>query len=337
MGRSDVVANDTIEALCAEAAPYKAVASEAGWLYLINDTNDFLRLFFGLDAWSQADGLRAVEVIRNRVKALKELGVSYCKLVIPEKPVVYPEYLPSKMLSLARAPIRPAQILAAGAPEHVHYLAAYFASVKGLGQLYFRGDSHTNWFGGWLLYRMVVHQLRAAGLALAGNVFDISALRSRMAAYSGDLVQHLSPAASADLRSRLGHTMPRDGLEYSNLLDLEETQRQARRVETPEDYVNWYDSRETFIFERADGLGPRVIFFRDSTFDRGVMELLAEHCARSVFIWHLGQVDGDAIDRERPDFVVQSMAERFVTRYPTFPPLFRAGAHYAANIAPLCT
>jgi len=320
-----------IASFSAEVAPHKAVLSEAGWLFLINDTNDFLRVYFGLDTWKAEQEAKAIQVILDRTEALRRRSIPYVKFIVPEKPVVYPEYLPVALRPLPRAVRRPAHVLAAGAPSAVSYLDRYLESAKGLGHLYFRGDTHTNWLGSWLVYRFIIHRFRELGLPLEGYGLDLAHLEPNLATYEGDLPPHLSEKDAVGLRQRFGFACPPTGLEHTVLYRIPDPLRQTERVRTPADYEQWYDTRETFVFERRDGLGPTAVVFRDSTFDRGVMELVAEHFARSVFVWHSGLVDESVLDRERPHVVMHSMAERFVTRYPSFPPLHQAAAVSSAQ------
>lgn len=322
MIRSTAPAPLGYEALAASLAPHKAMLSEAGWLYLINDTNDFMRIFLGLDCWTGEDARGAEQVLKDRIDTLSHISIPYRKFIIPEKPVVYPEFLPKMIHGRPHEMTRPAEILAERLSRRVFYLGPFLQSAKHIGQLYFRGDTHPSWLGAWLVYRFVIHHLSVEGLIGTDALFDMKHLAPSIAAYDGDLLDHLSPAERQRLQAIAGYHMARNGLEYLLKFDIPPNLRMARRATTPAEYQTWYASRETFVFERDDRKGPTVIFFRDSTLDRGAMELLAEHCARAVFIWHLGLVDSRAIRMEKPDLVVHCMAERFVTRYPTFPSLF---------------
>jgi hypothetical protein len=323
---SDVAAQ--FEAIARKVAPNKAILSPSGWAYLINDTNEFFRAFLGIEEWSDDQRAAAAQVIADRVGGLAAMDIPYRKFIVPEKPVVYPEHLPPEIRSLPRASGRPAQALAAAHPETVFYLDRHLIGNKALGHLYFRGDTHTNWLGSWLVYRFILQRLIEAGLLSAAGLYPIRSLLASTTPYGGDLLPHLTDAAQQMLERRFSHTMPKGGIELVTKLEIAPGEARARRIETPADYAAWYTTRETLVFERTDGKGPRAVFFRDSTFDRGVAELLAEHCSRSVFVWYSGLVDLDVIEREQPDFVVQAMAERFVVRYPAFRPFYRAENHH---------
>jgi hypothetical protein len=309
---------ETILSVAARTAPHKAILSESGWAYLINDSGDFLPLLYGANSWSEQDQTQSSATIRARYETLSKRNILYRKFIIPEKPVVYPEYLPRELRVLKKVQERPAQLMARDNPGLVFYLEHYLASQKSLGLLYFRGDTHANWLGAWLIYRYVMRQLIADGVRTPTRIFRLRDLLGSIASYEGDLISHLSPTDIESLDKRFGHTFPEHGIELVVKLDIPEKDQAASRVDTPQDYQIWYDTRETFVFERPDKRGIKALFFRDSTFDRGAMELLAQHFSRSLFIWHQGVVDLDAIDREQPDLIVHAMAERFIIRYPNF-------------------
>jgi hypothetical protein len=113
------------------------------------------------------------------------------------------------------------------------------------------------------------------------------------------------------------------GIDILVSLTLPGPMRQARRVETPSEYSSWFQNRETIVYENQRADLPRAVIFRDST-SQFVVDLLAQHFSRSVFVWHQGQVVKDVVERERPDVVIHAMAERFVTPYCEFPSLARA-------------
>jgi hypothetical protein len=269
---------------------------------------------------------------RSQPPQLTTRNILYRKFVVPEKPVVYPEYLPKELRTLKRTQDRPAALLARDNPTIVFYLDSYLISLKSLGLLYFRGDTHTNWLGAWLIYRYVMRQLVADGVRTPTHALRLRDLLNSIASYEGDLIPHLSQLDSDFFKKRYGHTFPEHGIELVVKLEIPEKNCAASRVNTPQDYLGWYNTRETFVFERSDKRGPRAIFFRDSTFDRGAMELLAQHFSRSLFIWHQGIIDLDVIDREQPDLVVHSMAERFVARYPNFPTFASVGKAARAEL-----
>ncbi len=300
-------------------APSKALLSEFGWMFLANDTNDFLHVQFDGIAWTNENRARASDVIRTRLTRLAADGISYFKFIIPEKSVVYREYLPKAVQNLASTKQRPAQMLSEDNPEIVHYLDEYLTDAKSYGLVYFRGDSHTNWLGAWFVYRYIIELLRRQlGPVITEQPLTLADLTPTIATYDGDLWAQANEEFKQVNTDVLGFTSAKYGFELTVSLGLLAHQRRATRVDTPLEYVEWFTSRETFVFERADGVGPRAVIFRDSTLDL-CLELIAEHFSRCVFVWHNGLVYDEIIAREKPHIVLHAMAERFTTRYLVFP------------------
>lgn len=94
----------------------------------------------------------------------------------------------------------------------------------------------------------------------------------------------------------------------------------AARVETP---AAWSAvlRRPQIVMERSEP-GPKAVIFRDSM-AVGMVDLLAEHFSRSVFIWNKGYIYSDIIESERPDYVIHISTERFVSTFPTQRPTRR--------------
>ena len=303
--------------------PTRTIVSEHGWLFLMNDTNQFLAVQTGATGWSEAEEQRARQIIEGRQTYASHLKSTYRKFIVPEKSVIYPEYLPDELRLLLSNRLRPAQILQRECPGVVSYLDQHLLARKSLGLLYFRSDTHTNWLGAWLVYRHIVERLIAEGLLNAQEPLPLGALTPQVAAYDGDLLSHIEPGERKSFDRTWGFTATENGFESTLLWSLSDTHRRASRVAVPSAYNEWFQDRETLVYERPDRQGPRAVFFRDSTLDFAA-DLLAQHFSRAVFVWKHGQVWEDVLECERPDIIVHVMAERFATRYTSFPVSVRA-------------
>lgn len=315
-----LTAEDPISAVERSIAPGKSLLSEYGWVFLANDTNNFLKVAFGNNRWSTEDAEMAAATIHDRAAKLKEMGARYFKFIIPEKSIVYQEYLPRVFSTIALDPNRPALRLQQSCPELVAYLADYLTDAKSYGQVYFRGDTHTNWLGAWLVYCYIIRWLSKLGIVNYDELLAFNNLLPTIASYDGDLSVQISPELRKEFDSRLGFTTSTFGFELAIRLDIPDSARRARLVEVPAQFSEWFTTRETLAYERADKKGLKAVIFRDSTMDF-CHDLLAQHFSRSVFIWHQGLVYEEVIREEQPDIVLHVMAERFVTQYTSFPPV----------------
>lgn len=300
------------------AQPGKVLANPSGWLFLVNDANDFLSWQFGLAAWSEAERLRVGEILRERVRRLAP--VPYLMFVCPEKSVVYREHLPMGLDGLASSPDRPACAMARMAPGVVHYVADHLERLKPLERLYFRGDTHVNWHGAFYLYRYAVQAARAAGVAVAPPL-DYGQVRLFLGGMEGDLFVQLDEAQRAALAHLAPLSQSHGMFEASVAVQVRPQDQKAHPVDPPADYLPG-GGRELLIREQGDRSLPRALVFRDSTATLSV-DFLAEHFSRSVFVWRHGDVIEDLVERERPDVILHFVAERFLATYPRTVPLSR--------------
>ncbi|OYX69782.1 MAG: hypothetical protein B7Y78_02890 [Caulobacter sp. 35-67-4] len=290
----------------------KGLAAAGGWVFLINDTNDFLAWQYGVSRWTPEDRSAVRNLLTERTRILADR--CYQMVISPEKSVVYAEWLPGGLDRLSIDPARPAVAMAQMFPNEVLYLAPRLEELKRLGLLFFRGDTHVNWLGAYHVYRETILALAARGAAV-GTPIGFAQLGHYIAGMEGDILMQLPEAARPEFER--GAVLGRVGamLEVTISHVLPESKRRARQVPTPGGYVPGGGGRETIIMEQDDQTLPRALVFRDSTATLSI-DLLAEHFSRSVYIWHEGDVIGALIDREQPDIILHFVAERFLATYP---------------------
>jgi hypothetical protein len=300
-------------------APGKAMLSEQGWVFLINDSNDYLDHALGGHDWPAFD--RACETLQGRHARLEERGIGYLKVAVPEKAAVYPQYLPRALAGLPLCETRPAARLAAAGLTCFSYPLPLLQDAGSYGPLYFRGDSHPNWLGAWFLYQHVA-TLMNARLSSGGHKvrapLSLSELACDAVGYGGDLFGWLDAEARAPLAGPWAALNLQPVLEHVLRYRLPEDRAGARPAPPGPDYPPRPEGRGPHRFVHADKTLPRAVIFRDSMTDF-MLPLLAEHFSESLFIWQGGQVFEDIIAREAPDIVLHVMAERFLVQYDRSP------------------
>lgn len=288
--------------------------SEYGWLFLINDSNDFIDYAYGKKKWAKEDRQTAINILDKREQFFSDNKISYFKFIIPEKLTIYSEYVPKRLSDLDLFTERPAKILA-DARTNIFYLHNYLWDLKSYGPIYFRRDTHTNWLGSFYAYLYVIEKITKAGI-ITKDHFTLDDMLPQIAKYQGDLFHQMNPQIKADLFEIWKSFNLSDGLSYDIQYLLKDEQKIAQRVKADDFYEKYSEKRDLFIYETQDSSLPVCVIFRDSTADF-MVELLAQHFSRSVFIWHGGNVYEEIIEREKPDIVIHLMAERFVSDYPT--------------------
>lgn len=294
----------------------KVILSEYLWLFLFNDTNYFLQYLYGLLQWSDLDLEKSRLLFQSRRKYLSERNSVYLKFIVPEKEVIYSEYLPKVLHAVEKYNKRPACLLSSIFPDGVYYPLNYLIEGKTLGNIYFRGDSHLNWLGSVLLYQYIVRKLRNVSGIVIPKEIGFQELLPSLYGYDGDLFVQLHPEDKKILLNSWPDLQFQGNFEKGVKYTLPEATKRAKQVGLSEELRNCAFHRQTIVMEQEDPSLPTAVIFRDST-SEFIIDLLAQHFRRAVFIWYQGEVLQKILDWEKPDVVLHIMAERFVRSYPS--------------------
>jgi hypothetical protein len=297
----------------------KGLPAGGGWVYLINDSNDFLAWQFGIRSWSRSQRSRIEEIMSSRADYFSRLRTRYLMIVTPEKSVTYGEWLPDEFQALPFASERPALYMADQFRNLVSYPIDYLQTAKRHGFLYFRGDTHVNWLGAFHLYRYTIDAMRDRGIDL-GPPIPLSHMQLKVACWDGDVLVQVPEILKAKFEADDSLWRPvyleESVIEYC----LHPDYRRAHRNAEPDVFRSGRPERETIVTEQPDSSLPRALIFRDSTATM-MIDFLAEHFSRAVFVWHEDDVIGDFVEQERPDVVLHLKAERFLSSYPLTTPV----------------
>jgi hypothetical protein len=309
------------------AALNKSFASPDGWCFLTNDTNDYLRWQFGLRRWTPEQLQKAARNLIASGEALAAVGAKFAAFIMPEKSAVYARYMPGLLATAQMYEARPARLLGNASDCPATYLFDSLADMDKLGLTYFRGDSHPNWFGSYVAYA-TIHAELSALLPLTPPL-ALQELLAVAATHGGDLFDQLPPGTAEAMPWMVSLMQSPSRAESLIKYTIDPAKRRAKPAEVPEDYVKWFTSRETLVWEHEDRALPRCVIFRDSTASR-FLDYLAEHFSRTVAVWWHGVVVEDVIEREKPDIVIKVQAERFLHLAPTVRPMVKVAEVLAA-------
>lgn len=292
----------------------KGLLSEFGWLFLINDTSNFLDYVYGKQKWDENDLQKAKNLFQTREEFINRKKTKYFKIIIPEKIIVYQEYLPKILSNVSIADKRPSVMLSENI-DCVFYLGEYLKDLKSYGRLYFRSDTHPNWLGSYFIYLFLIDMFNEMNFNL-GNVISLGDLKPSIAKYQGDLYSQTNLAMLEELHTVWKKYNLNDAMSYDIKYDIPENLINFSLLPTSSFYQKFDGHRPVLVYENNDKSLPKCVVFRDSTADK-IIELLAHHFSRIVFVWKEGNLFEEIIDKEQPDVVLHIMAERFVSDYPT--------------------
>jgi alginate O-acetyltransferase complex protein AlgJ len=280
----------TLAQLPEARADCKVVRGKDGWLFLDNDSNDFMKQQRGELLFTDDQLAQWRAVLEARIAWLRSRGVPYHFLVAPNPHSVYPEMLPFD--------------IAPGTPRPMVQLIDYLTEVGSPAQLLhpldrlveFRGrpvftQTNTHWtdLGGFIAYEALMDQL--------GEETPVRRLRSTDVIFheyieAGDLGHKIEPAESSPHIFGMPKT-PVAQMTADNRVFLN-----GRRVD--------YECREA---------GSTVCLVLGDSFALAMLPFLAESFGRLVFA-HLTTLDRQLVTQVEPDIVVSIMNERFMIQVP---------------------
>jgi len=289
--------------LGASSSEMSVLAGPDGWLFLAKESRrlNAIEDFRGTRLYSPQELAAWTAEFTARRDWLKSQGMAYLVVMAPNKQSIYPEKLPPGYNQVG--PTRTDQLVDAIRQAGVEVLDLRPALLdrKTTDQVYYLTDSHWTPAG--------VETAYAEILAAVNRLVPLGAEAAPLA---------LSNTPARDGGGDLGHMLGLCGDCFPERQVISAPQGGSRAV--PADaqrYANPTDIMPVAAFERPGSGLPRALFLRDSFF-QSMMPLLSEHFSRVAYVWptpssHKGfrRFDREMILAERPDVVVEEIAERY--------------------------
>ena len=279
----------------------KLILGQSGWLYF-GDKNA-IDHYRGVAPLSDFELSRWQRVLEKRRDALAERGILYLLVLVPDKSLIYPEYMPE---NLPRAtPVHPLDQLARHMGENsdveVLDLRQALEEAKPDRRLFHRTDSHWNDEGAFVAYSAMLDRLRPMLPVLDDQP------RPEMKRKNSE-VPGLGLARIV-------------GMAYEFPEEVTTVQAVSPRSRIARKYRSRYEERLERLQPVAHGVEgsgyPRAVMFRDS-FANALIPYLSEHFERILYVWDR-DVDVALVDIEKPDVVIQEIVGRFLSRRPRPP------------------
>ncbi len=284
-----------------------------GWAFLCNDANGSLDQLLGDLLYTDADVRMYREILLAREERLSELGIPYLFAFAPSKETVHVEALPDTIPAHLRPQLAD-QLEAAlsdGPLQIVDLRTALRSAALAGREVYYRRDCHWNWQGGLIAAQRLLDAVQRAGVH--GARLDEQRIVWTSSSYRGDLVGKPRTRFRDGRLLNASEEIEPDVLEPDRKPNLEAMG--VRTIETPE-HLEVSKTRPSVVLvndERPQA--PRAIVYRDS-FGEHVRPFLGAAFSWSAWLWR-PSIDVALIERERPDVVIQVVAERFLANIPT--------------------
>jgi hypothetical protein len=269
----------------------RVVMGRGGWLYYHGgtaDNSDDISDYRGSKPLtdSQVQYLRG-EFLQRRDE-LARMGIRYIVLVCPNKPVIYPEFLPPAFASKVTAQSPLQQLKAAMQSDDLAIVDPSEALLRFKAAhpdipLYFKTDTHWTQAGAFVAYQ----QLCAAARQMFPKVEPLT---------EQDVTMQIVRRKGGDLAEMMGIE--------NHFSDL--AVEISPRIQVDFD-IN-YDSENLIPSVNSDPTLPRLYMLRDS-FASAMTELIPRHFSHVLFVRNM-PFDLHRIADDHPDLVVDEIVER---------------------------
>ncbi|MGD0464210.1 MAG: hypothetical protein ABSB74_17140 [Tepidisphaeraceae bacterium] len=281
----------------------RVLVGRDGWLFLRPDGDVNFIAFRGLNPFSEDDLDGWQHFLEQRAKWLAARGIPMLVVIAPNKETIYREYLPDEV-SPIRPPSRLDQLVErlgrAHSPVHLLDLRPALMAAKKSGRLYFKTDTHWNDEGAYVAYRAMMDAVKY----LLPDWKIVPQPR-------GNFVPGKAPVVEGDLARMMD--MPDQYPDEWLIL------RRKVPFEVPPGAM---DPKGICVTDLNDPTLPRLVFYHDS-FAIALAPMLGPNFNRVFWSFNY-EMDPKAIEREKPDVVIDEFLERnLYLDPPTDPPEIR--------------
>lgn len=279
------------------SADQSVLIGKQGWLFISSGTNSLMEYHTGQRRLPKAKINQWHKLLSQRIKWHKDQQIEYQHIFVPNKIAVYPEYYPHK---LKVEGVRPILQLKQQCGELFTYPINLFSQKKEIYRLYEKQDSHWSFWGCYFAYSSICQKLKIVpNLEIINSPFVLNSFKGDLGNKFG--LQETIPQKKLNLNSRVV---------YDNQVINNCHQGSVRILKN-----NAISQGKMIIFGDSFSNPGFPNYTKDKRLSARLSTLFAETLNEVHFVW-TPWIDYDYIKREKPDFVLTQMAERFLVRVP---------------------
>lgn len=294
-----------------------ALLGRLGWLFLCNRRT--MSQLSGQLRLADRQLLEYKEAFHARWARFEQLGIPYVFLPIPMKEVLYKEFLPEELSVDTKDLPYDLVVSLFESDPHVEItdLRPTLREARCSADVYPRTNHHLSALGAHSVYVELTKHPAFTGLKIQPKPIEDFPLRVE-GRYRGDLADKEKVVFEDGRFIRRGQGTLSQYTEVALLFDLDSILPMQLPLSTVPIAYNVSDTRPTRIYERPERSDlPRAVVVGDS-FMWTIMPFLMEHFHRITCTW-VPNPPFSVIESERPDIVIQPMAERYLIRSPLMP------------------
>lgn len=269
--------------------PQKAVIGSNEWFYYTSVSDKIMGSYANKNLIAQFELDSLSKEWANRKALLKDHDIEYYMVVWPNKPTIYPEYIPYKMSIQKKDTISKID-------QIIDYLESKYTPVelidirdellaeKEENKLYCQHDSHWNDLGAFIAYQNLMQKMNMIPYKM--DDFDISWEDSN----KGGLIDVMGLCNSKFITEQLPVFKFKGGYKYIEHITTE--------------LDNMYYKRNEF--SKSD---KRILVFRDS-YTSAMVQFISLNFKEAYFVW--SDYHQFVVDMVDPDIVVVAKVERYL-------------------------
>jgi alginate O-acetyltransferase complex protein AlgJ len=272
----------------------EVIIGDNGWLFLRlrDDPNSFK--FSPLAPLSEKELQDWQEMFERRQAWLASQHIAYLVLIAPEKQTIYPEFLSSELRRFQHN-VRTDQLLdrlrETHSPVQILDVRPELLQAKQFQRVYWKADTHWSDIGAYVVYR-----------ALMAEIQRILPAKPLIVLQSADLTRVEAVGVGGDL---------------ANMLGVPEMFSETATTMTPTDQtLPPRNGTDQLYVLNGDPSGPRLVMYHDS-FAHELIPLMARSFSHAAYFWGKRAIYPQFIAMQKPDLVIDEIAERFVSGEPT--------------------
>lgn len=278
--------------------PDRLIIGKEKWLYSIAKEYDY---YIGKRMFSEKELQLFLKEFEQRNKVLDSMGIKMYLMIAPIKYSVYPEFLPdylkvNQKVNLSEQIVR---YLKKHSDINIIYPKQELINNKKHKRLYYKGDNHWNYFGGYVASKMLLNEIKKDYTNVP--IYELDD-------YTFDTVFNWG----GNLTNMTGNKKFCQENRYKPHMMNAATDYEPVKYEVPKGFAYKWEYQMGYRTDN-DSL-PSLVFVRDS-YGAFLMPYLKNSFYRSTFIfdaWKHAR-NFEIIEQEKPDIVVYQILESLIT------------------------
>lgn len=280
----------------------RVMIGKKGWLFINKLRENSIEVEYSRsnEKFSTHDLELWRRIFDERREWLNSKGIMMFLLLVPNKSTVYPEFLPNR-ISAVTSQVRTDQLIdyfKRSSKVNIIDLRKEMFSEKGKNRLYYKTDSHWNWFGTYIGYKEIIKYLSKFYKGIKENPFDFFQREKIFFPLGGDLAVMLS----------LQHSLFKE--DFYRLFSKHSIN--IKRLNLKNFHRRNVNTELTVC---KTGKLPKTIMIHDS-FGNRLRRMLSPNFSEIIYLRDWGfNIFPELIKREKPKIIIYEIAERFLHNF----------------------